>query len=744
MLSKIKEAGRRVTRSNSTTSNDSILENSDATSYNTDSIIISENNNNNNYPTPALLRRYSISFTHSTHQLQHHLQQEQHKRNSKMDRRPPLRKRGSSLFNKMTAQETYDSIVPRSTSSSRLSERTITPDNRDSHFASLSTRIKTHRMRKTSQLSLSLGPLDEHEIRQPSQRRGSPHLHRIHSVPDLLSRSQVSPGEPRAFCNGKPISNPFNFRHVSHMENQQTVQLESTADSALPDQWNTMVRESRAPKTPIVPLTPLSPRGVRHMQSLSGSLRTSGLPIQSPSTESVYSPVDSMANLSMKSKSAESLNGSFPSRLAPPPRGSSRGAFTQSKDEDLPILESEGRDSVIFLQDEIPSGLLSPKRQSRGVGPILEEEPGLLDREVEDDVLGAFPTPPVQTRPALRSFKSQPDIAINNQLLMPPASPPRPTSSSSDTLGLGISGGVVPQEKSINKRLSKRMSKRLSRRISILAEAEAEIQSWEADIDWTYDNNGLDEWVDDLDGIEEEEEEESIEALLCGSKSAPVSASPSAVNLASLSAAHASINRYSDGSGPLLSATDDTPAPRSPGIGIADGGFGIFDHADHEYNAYGHQRQLSKTRNVANQRTLSTCASLPNLKANRKHYRNSSLRGVSNLDNGVVSLNEADEFPNPAFQRTHSAPREVAIPPARYSGRSRAASNATCTTLVSDVEGFSSDISEMASTPSHSSHNSAEGPYFLPQTQDGLFIDTKGQLTPGVQIVNDEAQFNFF
>ncbi|KAK6342273.1 hypothetical protein TWF730_001749 [Orbilia blumenaviensis] len=654
-----------------------------------------------------------------------------------MDKRPPLRKRGSSLFNKMTSQETYESLVPRSTSSSRLSERTITENrDRDSGLVSLSTRIKAHRMRKNSQLSLSLGPLEEHEIRQPaSQTRAPPQLLRTHSVPDLLSRSQAMSTDSRKFCNGKPISNPFNFRHLSHMEIQQTAQFEDTPEDVLPLQWNSMVRESRAPKTPIVPLTPLTARGVRHMQSLSGTLRTSGLPMPSPSVDSVYSPVDSITDLSVKSKSAESLNNSFTSHLAPPPRSSSRAAFTGTipyKDEETPILESEGRDSVILLQDDLAA-------LARTVGPI-PEEPSLLNQEVEDDVLGAFPSPPI-TSPRLLSLRtvglSQPNIVVNNHLL-PPLSPLRPSSSSSGTLGFGAVGDSdVPKEHLVAKRSSKRISKRLSRRVSILGEAQAEIQSWEAGIDWAYDNDGLDEWTDDLEGIEEEEEADAI----LGSKSAPVSASPSTVNLASLAA-----KRHSDEGKSFLAAPEEDATPRSPEIGVADGGFGIFDHADRQYNAFGHQRQLSKTRNGASHnRTLSTCASLPNLKAGRKHYRNSSLRGFSNLDNGIVTLDEADEIQHPSFQRMHSAPpREVAIPPARYSGRSRAASNATCTTLVSDIEGYPSDLSEMASTPSHSSHNSAEGPYFLSQNQDGLFFDLKAQLGSGVHIVNDEVPFNFF
>ncbi|KAF3287282.1 hypothetical protein TWF970_007012 [Orbilia oligospora] len=715
MLSKIKEAGRQVARSNSV-SNDSRPGNLESQYY-TSHI--------------ADKRRYSAAVTDALRSLQHSPVPSK----AKMDKRPPLRKRGSSLFNKMTSQETYESLVPRSTSSSRLSERTIT-DNRDSTgLSSLSTRIKAHRMRKNSQLSLSLGPLEEHEIRQPgSQPRAPPKLLRTHSVPDLLSRSQAMSPDSRKFCNGKPISNPFNFRHLSHMETRQTAQFEDTPEDVLPIQWNSMVRESRAPRTPVVPLTPLTARGVRHMQSLSGSLRTSGLPMPSPSIDSVYSPVESIADLSMGSKSAESLNNSFPSYLAPPPRSSSRTAFTgplPSIDDDIPILESEGRDSVIFLQDDLAV-------LSRTVGSIPEES-SLLDQEVEDDVLGAFPSPPITSSKvlSLKTVGLQPNIVINNHLL-PPLSPLRPSSSSSGTLGFGAAGDAdAPKEQTAPKRSSKRMSKRLSRRVSILGDAQAEIQSWEADIDWTYDNNGFDEWVDDLEGIEEEEEADNN----LGSKSAPVSASPSTVNLASLAA-----KRHSDEGKSFLAAPEEEATPRSPEIGIADGGFGIFDHADRQYNAFGHQRQLSKTRNGASHsRTLSTCASLPNLKAGRKHYRNSSLRGFSNLDNGIVTLDEEDEIQHPSFQRMHSAPpREVAIPPARYSGRSRAASNATCTTLVSDIEGYPSDLSEMASTPSHSSHNSTEGPYFLSQTQDGLFFDLKTQLGSGVHIVNDEVPFNFF
>ncbi|EPS39626.1 hypothetical protein H072_6580 [Dactylellina haptotyla CBS 200.50] len=712
MLTKIKEAGRQVARSNSV-SNESGPEQNTHSLHTTDK------------------RRYTAAFTDITKNFRLPTVLP----DINMDRRPPLRKRGSSLFNKMTSQETYDSLVPRSTSSSRMSERTIT-DNRDSHFSSLSTRIKAHRMRKNSQLSLSLGPLEEHEIRQPNQARAPPQLLRTHSVPDLLSRSQALSPESRKFCNGKPISNPFNFRHLSHMETQQTVQMEDTPEDILPLQWNVIVRESKAPKTPIVPLTPLAPRSARHMQSLSGSLRTIGLPLQSPSAESVYSPVDSIAELSMRSKSAESLNNSFPSHLAPPPRSSSRTAFTGSlalRDDDIPLLESEGRDSIILLKDEMTTF-------SRAVNAIIEEEPSLLDQEVEDDVLGAFPSPPSTSTPMFSSVSaSQPNIAINNQLL-PPLSPLRPSSSSSGTLGFGNAPDINNStDKLSNKRSSKRISKRMSRRISILGEAQAEIQSWEADIDWTYDNNDLDEWVDDLEGIEEEEESDCIS----GSKSAPVSASPSTVNLTCLDLPTS--KRHSDDGKPLAGA-EDTTSVRTPEIGVADGGFGIFDNAGRQYNAFGHQRQLSKTRNGISQRTLSTCASLPNLKAGRKHYRNSSLRGFSNLDNGIVTLDEIDELHYPSFQKTHSAPREVAIPPARYSGRSRAASNATCTTLVSDIEGYPSDLSEMASTPSHSSHNSAEGPYFLTHNQDGLFMDTKGQLSPShsVQILNDEAQFNFF
>ncbi|KAK6542253.1 hypothetical protein TWF694_006216 [Orbilia ellipsospora] len=654
-----------------------------------------------------------------------------------MDKRPQLRKRGSSLFNRMTSQETYESLVPRSTSSSRLSERTVT-DRDSSHFSALSTRIKQHRMRKNSQLSLSLGPLEEHEIRQPTDHRAPPQLMRTHSVPDLLSKSQAaSSSESRTFCNGKPISNPFNFRHVSHMKTQQTIQMEDTPEDVLPLQWNVIVRESRAPKTPIVPLTPLTPRNLRHAQNLSGTIRTTGLPLASPSTESIYSPVDSLADVSLKSKSNESLTGSFPSHLAPPPRSSSRTAFTGpllSREEDIPLLESEGRDSVIFLKDDIVS-------VQNSIAAISEEEPIVIDQEV-GDVLGAFPAPPgVSARvPPKPIVISQPNIAINNQLL-PPLSPLRPSSSSSGTLGFAQSTDVdITMDKSASRRKSKRTSRRISQRVSILREAHADIQSWEADIDWTYDNNDMDDWVDDLEGIEEEEEV----SCLSESKSAPVSASPSTVNLVSL----VDSPKDSSDEGKTFFTTDDEPAPRVPEIGVADGGFGIFDHADRQYNAFGHQRQLSKTRNgvPAIPRTLSTCASLPNLKAGRKHYRNSSLRGFSNLDNGIVTLDEIDELSHPTFQRTPSAPREVAIPPVRYSGRSRAASNATCTTLVSDIEGYPSDLSEMASTPSHSSHNSAEGPYFLTQTQDGHFIDTKGQTSPvhGVHILSEETQFNFF
>ncbi|KAF3929680.1 hypothetical protein AA313_de0203367 [Arthrobotrys entomopaga] len=716
MLSKIKEASRQVTRSNSVPYDSR-----------SDSLEL-----HGSAATVTSKRRYTTTLS----DIARNIRISPIPLEPTMDKRPQIRKRGSSLFNRMTSQETYDSLVPRSTSSSRLSERTVT-DRDSSHFSSLSTRIKQHRMRKNSQLSLSLGPLEEHEIRQPTDHRAPPQLMRTHSVPDLLSKSQASSFESRTFCNGKPISNPFNFRHVSHMKTQQTVQMEDTPEDVLPLQWNVIVRESKAPKTPIVPLTPLTPRNLRNMQNLSGTLRTTGLPLASPSTESVYSPADSLADVSLKSKSNESLTGGFPSHLAPPPRSSSRAAFTGpllSREDDIPLLESEGRDSVILLKEDMVS-------LSMIAGAITEEEAILIDQEV-GDVLGAFPAPP-SVSAAITSpntIGSQPNIAINNQLL-PPLSPLRPSSSSSGTLGLSHStDGDIIKDKSANKRKSKRASKRISQRVSTLREVHADIQSWEADIDWTYDNNDMDDWVDDLEGIEEEEEV----SCLSESKSAPVSASPSTVNLVSL----VDSPKDSSDEGKTFLTTDDEPSPRAPEIGVADGGFGIFDHSDGHYNAFGHQRQLSKTRNAvpSHQRTLSTCASLPNLKAGRKHYRNSSLRGFSNLDNGIVTLDEIDELAHPTFQRTPSAPREVAIPPIRYSGRSRAASNATCTTLVSDIEGYPSDLSEMASTPSHSSHNSAEGPYFLTQTQDGHFIDTKGQMSPapGVHILTDETQFNFF
>ncbi|KAK6353696.1 hypothetical protein TWF696_005657 [Orbilia brochopaga] len=534
------------------------------------------------------------------------------------------------------------------------------------------------------------------------------------------------------------------------MATQQGAQFDDTPEDVLPLQWNYMLKEAKAPKTPIVPLTPLTPRSVRHMQSLSGSLLTTGIPMPSPSVESVYSPVDSIADLSMKSKSAESLNNAFPSHLTPPPRSSSRAAFVgnlDQKEDEVPILESEGRDSVIILQ-----GDFAPL--TRDVSPIIEEDASFLDQIVEDDVLSAFPTPPVGSpplfSPAVPHQPAVPQRPSNNQLSLP-LSPLRPSSSSSGTLGLGqpvapnLIMQSIPQKPTV-----KRLSKRVSRRVSILGNSEGDAQNWEADIDWTYDNTDLDEWVDDLEGIEEEEAETRIEL---GSKSAPVSASPSAVNLASLDTT--ALKRHSDDSKSFLAAPEEEAAPKSPGIGIADGGFGLLDHAGRQYNAFGHQRQLSKTRNSISQRTLSTCASLPNLKASlgRNHYRNASLRGFSNLDNGIVTLDEADELHHhhnhrPSIQMIPSAPREVAIPPAHYSGRSRAASNATCTTLVSDVEGYPSDLSEMASTPSHSNHNSAhnsaEGPFFLSQTQDGLFLDGKRNSGSGVHIVNDDIPFTFF
>ncbi|KAJ6263874.1 hypothetical protein Dda_0011 [Drechslerella dactyloides] len=724
MLSKIKETSRRVVRSNSV-SDDSSTGNTEPRRYIYNPRISLDK------------RRNSVAVTETS------------SISKKMERpRPPLRKRGSSLFNKMTSPETYDSLVPRSASSSRLSDRPTT-ESRDSPFPSLTTRIKAHRMRKNSQLSLSLGPLEEHEIRQPLRRDSPPRLLRTHSVPDLLSKSQAAAIEPRTFCNGKPISHPFNFRHLSHLATQQGAQFDDTPEDVLPLQWNYMLKEAKAPKTPIVPLTPLTPRSVRHMQSLSGSLLTTGLPMPSPSVDSVYSPVDSIADLSLKSKSAESLNNAFASHLTPPPRSSSRTAFTSSldtKEDDVPILESEGRDSVIFLQEDIAP-------LPRDVSPILEENTGFLDQIVEDDVLRAFPSPPVASPPSFSpSVLSQaaasqrpPNpssiVSANNQL-MPPLSPLRPSSSSSGTLGLGVPAEINHTLESIpEKRISKIMSKRISRRVSILVgHTEGDSQNWEADIDWTYDNNDLDEWVDDLHGIEEEETETGIEL---GSKSAPVSASPSAVNLVSLDLIAA--KRHLDDSKNHLAAPEDDIAPKSPGIGIADGGFGTLDHAGRQYNAFGHQRQLSKTRNSVGQRTLSTCASLPNLRAGRSHYRNASLRGISNLDNGIVTLDEADELHHrPSMQIVPSAPREVAIPPARYSGRSRAASNATCTTLVSDVEGYPSDLSEMASTPSHSNHNSAEGPFFLPQNHDSIFLDDKSHTGSRLHIVNDDVPFTFF
>ncbi|KAF3926121.1 hypothetical protein ABW21_db0208128 [Orbilia brochopaga] len=737
MLSKIKETGRQVVRSHSV-SNDSSPTNPEPRRY---------------IYKPRLSpdkRRYSVAVTETSSSSSTPTSSD----SKKMERsRPPLRKRGSSLFNKMTSPETYDSLVPRSTSSSRLSDRPTT-ESRESPFPSLSTRIKAHRMRKNSQLSLSLGPLEEHEIRQPLQRDSPPKLLRTHSVPDLLSKSQAAAIEPRTFCNGKPISHPFNFRHLSHMATQQGAQFDDTPEDVLPLQWNYMLKEARAPKTPTVPLTPLTPRSIRHMQSLSGSLMTTGFPMPSPSIDSVYSPVDSIADLSMNSKSAESLNNTFASHLTPPPRSSSRAAFVGSldpKEDDIPILESEGRDSIILLQDD-----LAPL--ARDVSPIIEEDASFLDQIVEDDVLSAFPSPPVTSplaltpaiphHPTLAQGPSDPPaiVSSNNHLLLP-LSPLRPSSSSSGTLGLGQPAGASLILQSIpEKPVIKRASKRMSRRVSILGHCEGDAQSWEADIDWTYDNNDLDEWVDDLEGIEEETET----GIELGSKSAPVSASPSAVNLASLDMA--AVKRHSDDSKNFLATPEEDIAPKSPGIGIADGGFGTLDHAGRQYNAFGHQRQLSKTRNSTSQRTLSTCASLPNLKAGlgRNHYRNASLRAFSNLDNGIVTLDEADELHNhrPSVQMLPSAPREVAIPPAHYSGRSRAASNATCTTLVSDVEGYPSDLSEMASTPSHSNHssahNSAEGPFFLSQAQDGLFLDGKRHSGPGVHIVNDDVPFTFF
>ncbi|EWC47697.1 hypothetical protein DRE_02897 [Drechslerella stenobrocha 248] len=696
MFSRLRETGRQIARSNSI-SNDPSIPTQESHRY---QLRLSSEK-----------RRYSVAAADTTPSPQNSSSPGNIKN---MDRPgPQLRKRGSSLFNKMTSQETYESLVPRSTSSSRSSER-LPADNRDSPFPSLSTRIKAHRMRKNSQLSLSLGPLEEHEIRQPTptQRNSTPRLLRTHSVPDLLSKAQASSNEPRTFCNGKPISNPFNFRHLSHLKTQQGAQFEDTPEDVLPLQWNYMLKEARAPKTPVVPMTPLTPRTPRNMLNLSGSLRTTGLPMPSPSVDSVYSPVDSIAELSMKSRSAESLNNSYTSHLAPPPRSSSRAAFSSfldTKEDDIPILESEGRDSVILFPADIA---LLP----RSVDPILEDESSMLDQDTKDIVLGAFPSPPVASpltsglpiapiQPTAAPHVSSvqlPNFTATNQLL-PPLSPLRPSSSSSGTLGVGSpSDGNQTKEPALNRRSSKRSSKRFSRRVSsLLGESVCEIQNWEADIDWTYDNTDLDEWVDDLEGIEEEEEV----GVILGSKSAPVSASPSAVNLACLD--EIAVKRHSDEGTSFLSAPEDDNEPRSPGIGIAD--------------------------------------RLPNLKAGRKHYRNSSLRAFSNLDNGIVTLNEADELQHQAsFQMVPAAPREVAIPPARYSGRSRAASNATCTTSLSDIEGYPSDLSEMASTPSHSSHNSAEGPYFLPHTQDGLYTEAKAQLVSGVHIVSDDVPFNFF
>src|SRR4051794_8576783 len=106
MFSKMKEAGRLAARSNKNSTNPP-LETPDCNNYN---IAISENSRHGaiGAETARHSKNSIVRFYHS-----------------KMDKRPPLRKRGSSLFYKMTAQETYDSLVPRSTSSSRTSERTI-------------------------------------------------------------------------------------------------------------------------------------------------------------------------------------------------------------------------------------------------------------------------------------------------------------------------------------------------------------------------------------------------------------------------------------------------------------------------------------------------------------------------------------------------------------------------------------------------------------------------------------------
>ncbi|RPB05591.1 hypothetical protein L873DRAFT_518433 [Choiromyces venosus 120613-1] len=561
------------------------------------------------------------------------------------------------------------------------SRMTIDKDGPEGSFA-----FGRRKLRKASS-KVSLRSMTSMTIQEnPDEKSG------YKSLSEIL-RGGRTPYAQRKASN--PISNPFNFSHITHANSQDFNRLHKAPQQELVRDFNKVVRDSSLPlrrrgtsgsdelqlPSPIS-TGPVSDRSRSSFQTIASRRRAN-------STKSI-SPNESLCELSQV-RSEESSRYACP--LTPPLRTSSRHclrSLQESPSEDGPDDDDA---TLVNISDDVsertlPHAVTTPDNSSYAQ----------------------------QDRMELRGYKSTPDLTQIRQrsFLTVQTRPISQLSQASDTLNGSFTVPASPSQSICNRRASKRLSMLMRASGGFASDFGACLDSWEEDIDWCYENQ-----VDaDCDFLWDQNSE-------CGSQTAidAEEASDISMPMRDSTSLRSELLKFPEpkeqfvfGDKRITGTFEDKlllpPSPRlppSPGfppfetipmsnIGVADGGFSAYE-PDNEAIIF----RAADT--ALRHRSLSASASLPDL-APCRAYRDELNRVARKLDEHIAALNHDMAPPvteHPAF---HPFVVSHSLSTSYLRNRSRADSEATCVTLCSDTETVTPADSIEVITPSSSAHSS--------------------------------------
>lgn len=512
-----------------------------------------------------------------------------------------------------------------------------------------------------------------------------------------------------------PISNPFNFSHITHANSQDFNRLHKAPEQELVRDFNKVVRDSSLPlrrrgtgdsDESSLP-SPISSCPVSN-RSRSSSFQTIASRRRANSTKSI-SPSESLCELSQV-RSEESSRYACP--LTPPLRTSSRHCLRSLQES-----PSEGAldddTTLVNISDDIsertlPHAVTTPDNSSYG-----RKSPGI------EKLMGDVPdglTPAQQDRMELRGCKSTPDLTHIRQrsFLTVRTRPISQLSQASDTLNGSFTIPASPSQSICTRRASKRLSMLMCASEGFASEYGACLDSWEEDIDWCYENQ-----VDaDCDFVWDQNSECGTQAVddveeaidLSMSMRDSTSLRSEALKFPEPKEQFVFVDKRITGTFEDKLLLPPTPRlPPSPGfppfeatpvssIGAVDGGFSAYE-PDNEAIIF----RAADT--ALRHRSLSASASLPDLAPCRVH-RDELTRVARKLDEHIAALNHEIAPPvteHPAF---HPFVVSHSLSTSYLPSRSRADSEATCVTLCSDTETVTPTDSIEVITPSSSAHNS--------------------------------------